>query len=457
MKKFLLPFLILLLAACGRTQEPAGNVTNVNHAEWTQNAVIYQVNVRQFSQEGSFAAVETQLDRLAEMGVDILWLMPIHPIGVEGRKGGLGSYYAVRDYCAVNPEFGTLADFDHFLAAAHEKGFKVILDWVANHTSRDHAWTVEHRDWYHLDESGDLATQYDWTDIAHLDYVNHPEVYDAMQAQMQFWIDRGIDGFRCDVASEVPTDFWEKAFAAFRAQRPDGLFFLAEAETPALQENAFDAYYAWKQMHLWYELAAGKKNAKDLADFYVAYADETGMPAGTLAMNFVSNHDQNSWTGTNLEMYGAALKQFTVLTYLLPGIPMVYNGDEIALPKRLEFFEKDPIDWSTDPLDMTLLYTELIKLRDAHACLWAYPWGGTMAVLPTDQPERIFAFERETEGDLCLAMFNFSDEVVSFKVDNHLVTTDDAFTLPAHGYHIIFSAGDCFGDCDESEWEDETE
>ena len=455
MKKFLSFLLILTCLVACKKAAPEANVTHVIHPEWAKNAVIYQVNVRQFSDEGTFAAVETQLDRLSELGVDILWLMPIHPIGVEGRKGTLGSYYAVQDYCAVNPEFGTLEDFDHFLAAAHEKGFKVILDWVANHTGRDHAWTRDHKDWYHLDENGDLATQYDWTDIAHLDYVNHPEVYDAMESQMQFWIDRGIDGFRCDVASEVPTDFWDKAFADFREQRPDGLFFLAEAETPALQKDAFDAYYAWQQMHLWYDLAAGKKNANDLADFYVKYADATGMPAGTWAMNFVSNHDQNSWTGTNLEMYGPAMKQFAVLTFMLPGIPMLYNGDEIGLPKRLEFFEKDPIDWSRDPFEMTRLYKDLIALRDQHACLWAFPWGGTMAVLPTDHPEQVFAFEREEQGDLCLAMFNFSDEVVTYKVENHLVTTDSEFTLPAHGYHIIFSVGDCFGDCDESEFENE--
>ena len=454
MKK-ILSFLLLLfcLVACKKAA-PEGNVTHVIHPEWAQHAVIYQVNVRQFSPEGTFAAVEPQLDRLAEMGVDILWLMPIHPIGVEGRKGTLGSYYAVQDYCAVNPEFGTLEDFDHFLAAAHEKGFKVILDWVANHTGRDHAWTVEHKDWYFLDSLGNLATQYDWTDIAHLNYENNPALYEAMEAQMKFWVDRGVDGFRCDVASEVPTDFWEKAFGDFRAEHPDALFFLAEAENPALQKNAFDAYYAWQQMHLWYDLAKGEKNANDLADFYVNYADATGMPAGTLAMNFLSNHDQNSWTGTNTEMYGDAVKQFAVLSFMLPGIPMLYNGDEICLPKRLEFFEKDPIDWSSDPLEMTDFYKKLIALRDEHSCLWISPWGGNMSVLPTDHPEQIFAFERETVGDMCLAMFNFSDEEVSYKVENHLVTKDCEFTLPAHGYHIIFSVGDCFGDCDETELED---
>lgn len=457
MKKILILLLsVLCLAGCHRTA-PEVNITNVRHADWVQQAVIYQVNVRQFTDEGTFAAAEKHLDRLADMGVDILWLMPVHPIGVEGRKGTLGSYYAVQDYCAVNPEFGTLEDFDHFLAAAHDKGFKVILDWVANHTGRDHAWTRDHKDWYFLDSLGNLATQYDWTDIAHLNYEDNPALYDAMEAQMKFWIDRGIDGFRCDVASEVPTDFWEKAFGDFRAEHPEGLFFLAEAESPDLQKNAFDAYYAWQQMHLWYDVAAGKKNANDLADFYVNYAGETDMPAGTLAMNFISNHDQNSWTGTNTEMYGDAVKQFAVLSFVIPGIPMMYNGDEVCLPKRLEFFEKDPIDWSVDLLDMKTFYKELIEMRDEHSCLWALPWGGNMSILPTDHPEQILAFERETVGDMCLAMFNFSDAEVSFRVENHLVTKDCEFTLPAHGYHIIFSVGDCFGDCDETEFEDVAE
>ena len=194
MKKTLILFLSLLAVAACKPAAPAGNFTSVRHPDWVQHAVIYQINVRQFTDEGTFAAAEKHLDRLAGLGVDILWLMPIHPIGVDGRKGTLGSYYAVRDYCDVNPEFGTLEDFDHFLAAAHEKGFKVILDWVANHTGRDHAWTVDHRDWYFIDSLGNLATQYDWTDIARLNYEDNPELRAAMEEQMDFWLRRGVDG-----------------------------------------------------------------------------------------------------------------------------------------------------------------------------------------------------------------------------------------------------------------------
>ena len=445
---FAICLVLLALGACKKQAEPAPEAR-------PGDSVVYELNVRQLTPEGTFAAAEAHLPLLRELGVDIIWVMPPYPIGEKGRKGSLGSYYAIRDYCDINPEFGTLEDFDHFLAEAHAQGFMVILDWVANHTAPDHPWVTEKpADWYVRDADGNTIVEYDWTDIAKLNYDN-ADMRAEMEKSMRFWLERGVDGFRCDVASEVPTDFWDKAFADFRGQRPGELFFLAEAETPALQMDAFDAYYAWRQMHLWYDLCAGKKDANDLADFYVNYSDEVGMPAGTWAMNFVSNHDQNSWSGTNVEMYGPAVKQFTVLTFLLPGIPMLYNGDEVCLPKRLEFFEKDPIDWSSDPYGMTALYKDLIALRDQHACLWAAPWGGSMAVLPTDHPDTVFAFEREEQGDMCLAMFNFSDQEVTYKVENHLVTTDSEFTLPAHGYHIIFSVGDCFGDCDETEFQND--
>jgi Glycosidases len=434
----------LALVACNKPQE--GNFTNVQHPDWVKNAVLYEVNVRQYTPEGTFAALEQHLDRLSDLGVDVLWIMPMHPIGVEGRKGTLGSYYSPNDYTDVNPEFGTIDDFKHFLDTAHEKGFKVILDWVANHTGRDSKWALEHPEWYYQDSLGNLAVQYDWTDIAHLNY-QYDEQRQAMFEALKYWVDMGVDGFRCDVAAEVPLDFWESSFDKLRAENPE-LFFLAEAENAPLQKNAFDAFYSWQQMHVWYDLAAGKIDADSLANFYVVRQEVSEMPLGTIPMNFTSNHDQNSWHGTDREDYGDAAKQFAVLSFVVPGTPMIYTGQEASLDKRLEFFEKDPVDWSNDFNDMTSLYKDLIHLRDVHSCLWAQPWGGVMAILPTDHPQQIFAFERESEGDMCLAMFNFSDETVSYKVENHLVTKDSDFTLPPHGYHIIFSVGDCFGDCD---------
>lgn len=445
---------LLLLAVAtvclfGCKEQPITIQTNVQHPDWTANAVIYEVNVRQYTPEGTFAALEQHLDRLGEIGIDILWLMPVHPIGVEDRKGELGSYYSVKDYYGINPEFGDLDSFRHFLGVAHEKGFKVILDWVANHTSRDAAWVSEHPDWYHKDSLGNIATLYDWTDTSHLNYENK-ELWGAMIDAMKYWVDMGVDGFRCDVAAEVPVAFWDECTSQLRDAKSD-IYFLAEAEKADLQLNAFDSYYPWNQMNQWYALAEGKITADSLANFYVDYEKNSGMPVNTIPMNFTSNHDQNSWSGTDREKYGEAFKQFAVLSFMVPGMPMIYSGQETSLDHRLEFFVKDRIDWTKDEDSMKEFYKDLIKVRDAHACLWAQPWGGTMAILPSDHPDQIFTFEREAEGDLCLAMFNFSNETVTFKVDNHLATKDNEFTLPAHGYHIIFSIGDCFGNCDESE------
>lgn len=447
-------FLCLLIAIfCLFGCKPAQKiiVTNVQHPDWVKNAVIYEVNVRQYTPEGTFAALEQHLDRLKETGIDILWIMPLHPIGVLDRKGELGSYYSVKDYYAVNPEFGDTESFKHFLNAAHEKGFKVVLDWVANHTSRDAVWIEQHPDWYLKDSLGNIATLYDWTDTANLNYDN-TELRAAMIEAMKYWVEMGVDGYRCDVAAEVPTDFWNECFAELRKANPD-LFFLAESEKPENQMDAFDAYYTWDQMNTWYALAKGEIDADSLANFYVGYQDRHNMPENTIPMNFTSNHDQNSWSGTDAELYGDAVKQFVVLSFIVPGMPMVYSGQEASLDHRLQFFVKDTIDWANDKYQMNELFKSLDALREKHACLWAQPWGGLMAILPSDHPEQIFAFEREAEGDLCLAMFNFSNEEVTFKVDNHLATKDNQFTLPAHGYHIIFSIGECFGDCDGSELE----
>ncbi len=447
MKRNLLFLIIAAFALFGcKSARPEGNFSNVEHPEWVKDAVIYEVNIRQYTPEGTFAAFEQHLDRLQQLGVDVLWLMPIHPIGEEGRKGTLGSYYSATNYCEVNPEFGTIDDFRHLLEAAHQKGFKVILDWVANHTARDAKWTQEHNEWYYKDSLGNLAIQYDWTDIARLNY-EHQDLREEMIAAMKYWVELGVDGFRCDVAAEVPTDFWNDAVARLKAINPD-LFMLAEAEKAELQYDAFNAYYTWDQMHNWYALAEGKIDADSIANFYVNYQSRSGMPSNTIPMNFTTNHDQNSWYGTDTEMYGPAVKQYAVLSFVVPGMPMIYSGQEAGLDKRLEFFEKDLIDWERES-DMADFYRDLIEMRDKHACLWAQPWGGVMVILPSDRPQEIFVFEREVEGDLCLAMFNFSDQTVTFNVDNHIVTRDSEFTLPPHGYHIIFSIGECFGDCDE--------
>ena len=224
-----------MAAACRPNEESA------HDAGWAYNAVVYEMNVRQYTEEGTFDAAREHLPRLRELGVDIVWLMPIHEIGVKGRKGTLGSYYAIKDYKSVNHEFGTLEDFDEFVAEAHRCGLKLIIDCVANHTSPDCAWVTEKpADWYMRDSLGNTLVEYDWTDIAKLNYDN-PDVRDAVRDAMRFWLDRGIDGFRCDMAFIVPQDFWAETIPALRSEYDRPLYFLAEGEKPWLHEVGFDA------------------------------------------------------------------------------------------------------------------------------------------------------------------------------------------------------------------------
>lgn len=384
-------------AACTRTAAPA-------HAEWTYDAVLYEMNVRQSTPEGTFAAAEERLAALRDMGVDIVWLMPIHPIGEKGRKGSLGSYYAIRDYCAVNPEFGTMADFEHFLARAHELGLRVILDYVANHTSPDAAWVTERpAEWYVRDSTGAPAVQYDWTDIAKLDY-DTPAVREAMLDVLKFWVDKGVDGFRCDVAMEVPHDYWEHAFAQIRAIRPD-LFLLAEAEGPQFHADGFDATYGWELHHVLNDIAQGKKSAADLRELLARYAGE--YPASAFRMMFTSNHDENSWNGTEFERMGDAVAAMAALTYVLPqSLPLIYTGQEIGYDHRFAFFDKDPIPaWEAN--EWTELYRKLNALRHENPALAGGEAGGGMTYMGGAVAD-VMAFARTRGDNRVVCLFNLS-------------------------------------------------
>ena len=279
MKKIWFLALAALLAACGQKQE---SCQPKHHPCYSYDATIYELNTRQFTPEGTFKAAEAE------------------PIGVLERKGTLGSYYAIKNYCAFNPEFGTRADFVSFLNKAHELGMKVILDWVANHTAPDHPW-VNNEGWHMRDSLGNLVVNYDWYDIAELNYDN-ADMRAAMTDAMAWWVDSiGIDGFRCDVASEVPTDFWNNAMKVMRAKRSD-LFTLAEAEKAELNVEAFDMYYGWELHHLMNKVAQGEKTVEDMWNYF-AKAD-TVFPSYAIRMNFTSNHDENSWNGTEFERMG---------------------------------------------------------------------------------------------------------------------------------------------------------
>lgn len=374
----------LALAACSNEVKTPGA-----HPDWSYDAVVYEMNVRQYTPEGTFAAASKELPRLKDLGVDVLWLMPIYPIGVKERKGTLGSYYAVSDYCAVNPEFGEMADFDAFLDAAHKSGFKVILDWVANHTSPDAKWINEcPSDWYERDSLGNTVVQYDWTDIAALNYDNK-DVWDAQDKAMRFWLDKGVDGFRCDMACEVPIEFWRTVIPGFRKDYP-GIYMLAEGEDPGLHADAFDASYSWELHHLLNAVARQEKGAADIIAYLEKNASE--YPEEAFRLMFTSNHDENSWAGTEFERMGDAAKAMAVLTFTLPGgQPLVYTGQEIGWNKRFEFFEKDPVPaWETN--EYTDFYKWLIKLRHDNPALDSGEKGGTFEVISVE--DDMFVFSR---------------------------------------------------------------
>ena len=379
MKKIYVAIAALLLAVSCAEKAP--------HARWIYDTVVYEMNIRQYTPEGTFAAAQAQLPRLERLGVDIIWLMPIYPIGEKERKGTLGSYYAVRDYCAVNPEFGTMEDFESFLAAAKARGFRVILDWVANHTSPDAVWIdSEPADWYERDSLGNTVVQYDWTDIAALNYGN-PAVWDAQEKAMRFWMEKGIDGFRCDMACEVPFEFWTKTISSLRADWPQ-MYMLAEGEDPQLHRSGFDASYAWELHHLLNDIAQGHKNIPELLDYIER--DAQNYPPEAFRLMFTSNHDENSWAGTEFERMGDAAQVMAVLTFTLPnGQPLIYTGQEMGWNHRFQFFEKDPIPaWEEN--DYTAFYQNLIRFRHDHPALRAGEKGGRFEVVSAEDSTLVF-------------------------------------------------------------------
>ena len=385
--------------------QPAPYV-RIKHPEWSKNATIYQVNVRQFSAEGTFRAVEQQLPRIKALNVDIIWLMPVHPIGEKNRKGSLGSPYAVRDYYGVNPEFGTLEDLKHFIATAHALGLKVILDWVPNHTAWDNPLAVQHPDWYQHDWKGNFRPTpwFDWADIINLDYRS-PGLRKYMTDVMKYWVrDVGVDGYRCDVAGFIPLDFWNNLRAELDAIKP--VFMLGEWESRDLHAGAFDMTYAWSWYEALHNIAQGKADVGALYNYYAW--NEGFYPPDCYRMNFVSNHDKNAWDGTEFEQFGDALPAAIVLSVVGDGMPLIYNGQEAGNPKRLKFFEKDPIAWREHPLGE--LYRKLFALKKANTSLWNGHWGALMVDVPNSAHSQILSFVRQNEHDRVFAIFNFSKE-----------------------------------------------
>ena len=442
--------LTLFLYSCMQNTKPlkADATSKIyTHTEWSKNANIYEVNIRQYTPEGNFKAFEKHMPRLKQMGVKILWIMPIHPISEKNRKGTMGSYYAVQDYQKVNPDFGTLNDFKHMVSYAHKLGMKVIIDWVANHTGWDNWLITKHSDWYTNDSLGNIIMpeNTDWSDVADLNY-DIPELREYMIQSLEYWVkETDIDGYRCDVAGMVPTDFWVNARMRLDAIKP--VFMLAEWESKDILQ-AFDMVYGWELHHIMNEIAQGKKGTHDL-DAYFAKID-TVYNSNDYHMNFTSNHDENSWNGTVFDRMGDAAEVMAVLSATVPGMPLIYSGQEDKLAKKIEFFEKDTIGWGN--FGYANLYTKLLHLKTENRALWNGNYGGSFNKIANTKPEAVYSYIRENNKEKVIVVLNFTEQeqtisllnkningnyISLFSQANIVINNDSSIKLSPWGYAVF--------------------
>ena len=388
-------------------------------ASWIVNTDVYEVNLRQYSAEGTFDAFANELPRLKEMGVSTLWFMPITPIAEKNKKGSLGSQYACSDYTSISHEFGTLADFKSLTNLAHEMGFKVIIDWVANHTGWDHVWTKIHPEYYKIDpETNDFKRASGMDDIIELDFKN-PDLRKAMIDAMQYWVTEcDIDGFRCDLAFWVELDFWLEA--RMTLEKTKTLFWLAEndaIENPQYYQ-AFDACYSWTWMHkteCFYKEHWDVDSLKNILYHYNSIGDNNA-----IKLWFTANHDENSWNGTEYEKYGDAAKAFAVHSFTWNGIPLIYSGQELPNLKRLEFFEKDVIAWN-GKYEMAGFYKTLLLLRKNNKAVWAGEAAGTTHMVKTSGDKNLVGFLRKQDEQEVLVLLNMTRGTVNFELDDEQV------------------------------------
>jgi glycosidase len=428
-----------------------------DHSSWTYNQNIYEVNTRQYTASGTFASFATHLDRLQEMGVGILWFMPVHPIGIQNRLGSLGSPYSVLDYYGINPEFGTLNEFKALVDSIHARGMYVLIDWVANHTSWDNNLTATHPEWYATDGSGNFIPPpgTNWSDVIQLDYSKQG-LRDYMIAAMSWWVsETGIDGFRFDAVSFVPDDFWTEALAQLKTVKPD-IFLLAEDDGTQYPAMGFSMNYSWG-LHAWgsgvlKRIYNRESTAVELANYMntqlIAYPDDF------YRMYFTSNHDENAWYGTVFEQFGDAAEVFAVLTATMDGMPLIYGGQEAGLNKRLAFFDKDQIPWQTHPFGE--MYSSLLHLKKKNRALWNGSAGSDLQVLANSNQTNFFTFLRQTEHDRVLVIANLSPGYNGVTVsdtrlsgqwrdimagDTISLATSANLVLPGWGYRVYEAIG----------------
>ena len=382
-----------------------------SHPSWIMKGNIYEVNVRQYTREGTLKAFSKHLNRLKSMGVQTLWFMPLSPISKVGRKGSLGSYYAVSDYTAINPEFGNLADWINLVKEIHEKGMKVIIDWVPNHTGADNRWLTEHPDFFVKDSTGNAAMAKDWSDTRQLDYKN-PVMEDSMISAMKFWLVRSnIDGFRCDVAWNVPGSFWSKCIPQLKGIK--NVFMLAEGDSAYLPENGFDAVYPWQMFHMMEKIAKGDRPAFGLDS--IQKQNASTYPANTIQMYFTSNHDENSWNKADFGSFpGRVHAPFAVFTQtMVSGVPLIYSGQEEPVLRPIQFFEKDPIDFGK--FGRAKFYKTLLDLRKNNPALAV---NASFTKINAGDANAVYAFVRQKGSNKILVILNFSGKEQIIKVND---------------------------------------
>ncbi len=477
---------LTIIAGCktaSKEEVKSSEYQKVKHVEWSKNLSIYEANIRQHTPEGTFNAFAEHLPRLKELGTDIVWLMPIYPIGEKFRKATqtvlteeienpeerakyLGSYYSIKDYMSVNPEFGTMDDFRNLVNKAHELGMYIILDIAVNHTAWDHQWITEHPEYYTRIEEGttpwkeewmEAHPEYysfleknrftypmdegetDWWDTADLNYENE-DVRNEFYKILRYWVSEfNVDGYRCDVAAMVPTDFWNEARKQLDEIKP--VFMLAEADKEELHEYAFDMTYGWPMHHVWNQIAQGKESMNYLVSEYEKEKSRYG--SNDYRMNFITNHDENSWNGTIAERLGDAAKTFAVMSVTTPGMPLIYSGQEACLDKRLKFFEKDSINWEKNCC-MNDLYRTLLKLKKENPALWNGDFGGTLERINTTADDKIYAFARTKDEHQVITILNLSNEDIDFELlqTNNNQNLTELFTEEALENNYKFKAWD---------------
>jgi glycosidase len=412
LKGLLILLLVIVITVVGflifeKKKEVKPFISTVVHPEWSKSSVLYEVNVRQYTEEGTFNAFAEHLPQLKALGVDVLWIMPSFPIGVQKRLGKLGSYYAVKDYMGVNPEFGTIEDLKALIEKVHELGMYIILDWVPSYTAWDNQLAVDHPDWYLKDSTGNfiIPMTTNWSDVIQLDW-SKKGLQDYMVEAMKY----RVDGFRVDWPPYIPNEFFERVRTELNAIKP--VFLLAENEkNTRFLEKGFDMNYSWELFELMNGIAQGKDSVNSLVEYFDK--EKSIYPSNVYRMRFLTNHDENSWLGTIDSLMGDAQKVFATLIFTASGLPLIYSGQEVCFNKRLKFFDKDQIKWDTCKL--TGFYKNLIFLKKQNKAIWNGNFGGEMVKIKTNMDNKVFSFYREKDENRVVVFLNLSNKTILFK------------------------------------------